>query len=155
MGKFILAIQVIRSIFSTDGFMPHGHCYLWMPSLVWTMVITDTLIGVAYVSISLSLYTLVKKIKIPFHAVFLAFGLFIFACGATHFVEVYTLWTPAYWFAGLIKVVTAIASVATAISLFPLKNKIITFAEKARVSELQSHQLEARPRAPRSATLWC
>ena len=48
--------ELIKNITSNQGFMPHGHCYLWNPSLVWTMVATDLLIGVAYVSIALSLY---------------------------------------------------------------------------------------------------
>src|SRR5690349_2013191 len=118
-----------HELFSSNGFMPHGHCYLWTPSLVWTMVVTDSLIGLAYVSISLSLYGLVKRIKVPFSAVFLAFGVFIAACGATHFMEVWTLWTPSYWMAALVKVVTAAASVITAFWLVRLKPKIMGLAE--------------------------
>ena len=77
--------------FAESGFMPHGHCYLWQPALVWTNVITDGLIGLAYVSISLSLYGLIRKIKLPFSAMVLSFGIFIGACGATHFLEVWKL----------------------------------------------------------------
>ena len=121
--------------FSTEGFMPHGHCYLWSPTLVWTMVITDFLIGIAYVSISICLYILVRRIRLPFSSVFLAFGLFIAACGATHFMEIVTLWNPNYWLAALIKIITACASVATAVILFPLFPRIVEFAAAARLSE--------------------
>ena len=124
--------------------MPHGHCYLWNAGLVWTMVATDLLIGLAYLSISFSLYTLVRRIKVPFHAVFAAFGLFIFACGLTHFMEVYTLWTPSYWLAAFVKVVTATTSVATALSLHPLKPKIVAFAELAKLSERRRIDLAER-----------
>src|SRR6266478_258058 len=103
--------DVFKTFFSQDGFMPHGHCYLWNPALVWTMVISDSLIGLAYTSISMILYSLVRKIKLPFSAMFVAFGVFILACGATHWMEVFTLWIPAYWIAALVKVVTAAASV--------------------------------------------
>ena len=39
---------------------------------------------------------------------FLAFGAFIIACGGTHFVEIFTLWVPAFWFAGNVKLITAL-----------------------------------------------
>ena len=128
--------------FSSVGFMPHGHCYLWQPSLVTTMVITDVLIGLAYVSISLCLYVLVRRIQLPFSAMFLAFGLFIAACGTTHFMEVLTLWYPAYWAAAFVKVITAMASVATALIMFPLFPRVIEFASAARLSEERKKQLE-------------
>jgi signal transduction histidine kinase len=130
------------STFSNAGFMPHGHCYLWTPALVWTMVTTDMLIGLAYVSISLCLYVLVRRIRLPFSAMFLAFGMFIAACGATHFMEVYNLWYSNYWLAALVKVITATASVATAIIMFPLFPRIMGFATAARLSEERKNQLE-------------
>jgi signal transduction histidine kinase len=128
--------------FTNEGFMPHGHCYLWTPALVWTMVGTDLLIGLAYVSISICLYVLVRRIRLPFSAMFLAFGAFIAACGTTHFMEVYNLWFSNYWLAAFVKVITAVASVITAVILFPLFPKIVQFASTARLSEERKKQLE-------------
>ena len=66
----------LRHVFASDGFMPHGHCYLWRPGLVWLHVVSDVLIGVAYVTISATLANLVSRIRnIPFNWIFLAFGL--------------------------------------------------------------------------------
>jgi C4-dicarboxylate-specific signal transduction histidine kinase len=129
-------------LFSNPGFMPHIHCYLDTPALVATMFTTDMLIGLAYVSISVSLYLLVKKINLPFSFMFLAFGLFIAACGATHFMEVYTLWYPAYWAAALVKFITATASVVTAILLFPLAPKVVRLAETAKLAEQNRLKLQ-------------
>jgi C4-dicarboxylate-specific signal transduction histidine kinase len=130
------------SYFSEAGFMPHGHCYLWNPGLVWTHVVTDLLIGLAYVSISLSLYSLIRKIQLPFSAMVLSFGVFIGACGATHFMEVWNLWYASYWWAAFVKVLTAIASVATGLWLIKLKPQIIAVAEAAKLSEQRREQLE-------------
>ena len=121
--------------------MPHIHCYLNRPSLVWTMAITDFLIGLSYVFISFSLYDLIKKIHLPFSFVVLCFGIFIFACGMTHFMEVYTLWNPSYWVAAFVKFVTAVASVATAIFLIKTAPKIILFAKAAEESEQKGIEL--------------
>lgn len=131
------------SVFSRIG-MPHEFCYLREPKLVWLHVVSDLLIGAAYVSISATLGYLVFKASkgIPFHWVFLAFGLFITSCGLTHFMEVWVIWEPVYWLSGYVKVVTAAASVATAIALFPLVPKVFQLIEAARHSEQRRLQIE-------------
>src|SRR5438093_1517890 len=100
-----IAPEFWRKIFSTQGFMPHGHCYFWRPEVVWLHVGSDMLIGLSYVAISATLAYLVHKARreIPFHWMILGFGLFIVACGGTHFMEVWTLWQPRYWLSGDIK----------------------------------------------------
>ena len=131
--------------------MPHIHCYLGDPGLVWTMVIADSFIGFAYIGISLTLWSLIRKIRIPYSLIIVCFGLFIGACGATHFMEVWTLWNPDYWVSAFVKIITAVASVGTGIYLFRLRNMLVNFAESARLSEdrkteleKSSHELERR-----------
>ena len=74
---------------AADGFMPHAVCYLWDASLLAVHAVTDALIGLSYVAISTTLALLVYRTRreIPFHTMFLAFGAFIVACGATHFMH--------------------------------------------------------------------
>src|SRR5262249_35211165 len=119
--------RFLEHLLTADGFMPHGHCYLWNPGLVWLHVTSDSLIAAAYVAISGMLVYLVRRARrsIPFEWVFLAFGLFIVACGGTHMMEVWTLWTPVYWLSGLVKAITAFASVGTALLLPPLIPKAL------------------------------
>jgi hypothetical protein len=59
-------------------------------------VAADAFIAAAYFAISVTLAYLLYKARrdIPFHGMFLAFGLFIIACGGTHFMEVVTIWIP-------------------------------------------------------------
>jgi hypothetical protein len=33
------------------NFMPHGHCYLWRPDVLWLRVGSDTLIALSYCAI--------------------------------------------------------------------------------------------------------
>jgi len=117
-----------------DGpYLPHGYCYLWNQPLLLTHLLSDTLIGLSYVAISLSLAFLVHRARndIPFSLVFVAFGLFIVACGLTHFMEVWTLWHPSYWAAGAVKVVTAAASVTTAVAMpFTIPKILLTVRAK-------------------------
>src|SRR4029450_670482 len=104
-------------LFAQD-FMPHGVCYLWTPEIIWLHAISDTIITLSYYVIPLALVYFVRRRKdLPFHWMFLRFGVVIFGCGATHAMEVWTLWHGTYRLAGLIKAVTAAASVLTAVLL--------------------------------------
>jgi PAS domain S-box-containing protein len=129
---------------SSGVFHPHGYCYLWLPSLVSTHVISDLLIGLSYVAISTTLVFLVWRARrdLPFSWMFIAFGAFIVCCGATHFMEIWTLWTPVFWLSAGVKIVTAVASVATAVALPPLVPKVLALVADARLSEQRRLQLE-------------
>ena len=136
--------QWLESVLQKSSFfMPHGHCYLWIPSLLWLHVISDLLIGIAYVGISLLLYLFVRRIRLPFSPVFIAFGLFIGLCGLTHFMSVWTVWNPDYLVDGVLKAATAAASVATAIGLFFIRPQIEAVVHTARLSEERRVQLES------------
>ena len=135
--------EKVQDSFSQYGFMPHGHCYLWKPLLVSIHVISDALIGLAYISISITLYGLVKRIKLPFNGVVLCFGVFIGACGLTHFMEIWNLWNADYWWSAWVKAITAIASVGTGIYLFKLRHTIVNVAEAAKLAEQRRLDLES------------
>ncbi len=135
--------QLVSNLFK-DDYMPHVHCYLETTNLVWLHVISDASIGFSYVAISVVLMVLVIKAKsdIPFHSLFLAFGLFIISCGATHLMEVWTLWNPVYWLSGGIKLITAAASVTTAVSLPFAVPKILQLINRSKIVEEKTAQLE-------------
>src|SRR3984885_13329278 len=112
--------EFLRKLFSSD-FMPHGHCYLWKPEIVWLHAISDGAIALSYLFIPLALVYFVRKRRdLPFHWVFFMFGVFILGCGATHAMEIWTLWHGTYRLAGVIKAITAGASIATAAALVPM-----------------------------------
>jgi PAS domain S-box-containing protein len=130
--------------FLSSDFMPHGHCYLWKPGLVWLEVVSNLFIGLAYLSISSTLIYLVRRIRdIPFQRMYLAFGVFIVTCGLTHFMDIVVIWHPIYWFDAGIRVITAVASVGTAIILFPLVPKAVALAQTAKVAHERGLALKA------------
>lgn len=114
-------MEFLRTLFSANDFMPHGFCYSWNAGLVWLHVISDSLIALSYLSIPVTLvYFIRKRRDLPFNWMFVSFGIFILACGATHIMEVWTLWHATYWLSGAVKVVTALASLTTAVLLVKL-----------------------------------
>jgi two-component system, LuxR family, sensor kinase FixL len=148
----IFGLPTVATAATAADFLPHAVCYLWDRNLLAVHAVTDVLIGLSYVAISTTLAFLVSRARrdIPFHWIFIAFGAFIVACGATHLMEVWTLWTAAYWTAGAVKIVTALASVATALVLPPLVPKALGMIQAAKKVEEQAQTLrvsEARFRA--------
>ncbi len=114
-------IDFLKALFSADGFMPHGHCYLWRPGVLWLHITSDALIALAYYSIPFTLvYFTRKRRDVPFNWMFLCFAIFIIACGTTHLMEIWVIWHPTYWLSGSIKAITALVSVPTAILLVKL-----------------------------------
>ena len=141
---FIVWPSLLKAVLAAD-FLPHLYCYLRNPALVWTHVVADTFIGISYLAISITLAYLVKKSRydIPFPWMFLAFGLFIIACGGTHFMEVVTVWIPVYVFSAAVKVFTAGASVVTA-AIFPFTvPKVLDLIQQGKASEQITSELRA------------
>jgi PAS domain-containing protein len=109
-----------------EGFMPHAHCYLWETNVMWLHIISDALITLAYLTIPVTLIYIARKRKdLPFDWMFACFGLLILACGATHALEVWTIWDPVYRLSGTLKAITALASIATAILLVRLVPQLL------------------------------
>ena len=117
----LLGVLLRHALFSTNGFMPHGHCYFWDPRVVYLHVISDGLTALAYFTIPFTLIYLVNKRRdLSFDWIFLCFAIFIVACGMTHVMEIVSVWRPYYWLSGAFKAITALASVPTAILLWRL-----------------------------------
>jgi signal transduction histidine kinase/ActR/RegA family two-component response regulator len=57
------------------------------------------------------------------------------ACGLTHVFSIYTLWVPVYGIEGIVKAITAMASVITALVLWPLIPKIIAIPSSAQLRQ--------------------
>lgn len=143
VAAIALIPAAVRNI-SSSNFLPHVACYLYDKQLVALHVGSDAAIWLAYLAISCTLVYLVWRTRreIPFSWMFLAFGLFIIACGFTHFMEMVVLWKPLYWLAGDVKLVTAVASVVTAVALPTVIPQIHSMVSSAHVSEQRGLQLE-------------
>lgn len=103
-----------------SDYMAHGFCFSWEPGLVWLHVASDILTGAAYYAIALAMaYFAYKRKDVPFFSVFLFFGIFIMACGTTHFFAAYTVYAPDYWPEGYVKAFTMAVSVVAAILFIP------------------------------------
>jgi hypothetical protein len=134
--------QLVSWLFSSSGFMPHGHCYLWQPGTLWLNVASDAVIASAYYAIPFALYYFVRerRTEIPYPGILLMFAAFIFLCGSTHLMEIWTVWRPDYRLAGLLKAVTGIVSLTTMLALFQVMPKAMLLRSPSQLRR----EVEAR-----------
>jgi signal transduction histidine kinase len=124
--------ETIDRILAIQGLAPHGYCLLWNPALVWAHVFSDALIAAAYFSIPFVLWRLLAiRNDLQFGWMLGLFATFILACGLTHVIGIVTLWIPAYGWEALIKLITAAASVGTAVLLIPLLPRLAAIPSPA------------------------
>ncbi len=107
-------------------FLPHGHCFFWKPDILWLHVVSDALITISYYSIPLALIALVRKRDdLAFNWMFGLFASFIFLCGTTHLISIWTMWSGYYYIEGSVKLLTGLVSAVTAVLLWPLIPKAV------------------------------
>lgn len=118
---------LLRSIFTPQQYMPHGHCYLWQTPLVGLHVTSDLLIALAYFSIPVVLLISTYRYgqQVLSQKVTLLFSGFIVLCGTGHLFDIVTLWYPVYWLAGTVRALTALVSVYTAFELISLVPQLL------------------------------
>jgi len=132
-------------LFDGAGFIPRAQCGEWTTGLIRLHNVSDFLIWTAYLAIPIVLVSFAwrRRNELPFQKIFLLFGLFIVACGTTHLMDIVLFYHPLYRLAGLVKVVTAIASWGTVLALIP----IVPRALAMRSPELLEREIEERQSA--------
>jgi signal transduction histidine kinase len=104
-----------------DSLMPHVVCWAASPRLIWTMLVTNLITFLSYLTIATTLIYLVRRTRrVLAHDwiyFLVGFALFILACGSTHLLEVVTTWVPVFWADAWTNIVTAALSAYVAIML--------------------------------------
>lgn len=106
-------------MFDDVTLMPHAVCWAAAPHLIWTMVVTNAITFLSYVSICITLFVLASRtrrvIAKDWGYFLVGFALFIVACGSTHAMEVVTTWIPVFWIDAITNIITAVLSAWVAV----------------------------------------
>ncbi len=129
--------NAIKEFFSSGDFMPHGHCFLWQPGILWLHLASDVIIFASYYSIPFALiYFARKRPDMPFRLLFTLFSLFILLCGTTHLFNIWVLWYPDYWPEGIVKALTAAVSLCTAVLVWKLMPQLLMVPSPNQLQKL-------------------
>jgi hypothetical protein len=101
--------------FSADGYIPHGFCLSWDPDLMAAVVLSNALIALAYMFVTVVLvFKAIEPTPVVPRWLFWAYAAFIFCCGLSHVLDDVTLWFPVYRLQAFVLVVTALVSLIAA-----------------------------------------
>ncbi len=100
------------------AFVPHGQSFGWQPGVTALHVGAGVLIAVASIAIALGIAHFVRRRPdLAYQPLFSLLAAFIGAIGVLHVLGAIVVVYPAYWTEGVVKSLTALAGVATALTL--------------------------------------
>lgn len=135
-----------KNLFRSGDWPARWNCGKWSEFHGWLYIISDILIFAAYFTIPFLLINfIIRKKNVPFPKIFWLFGMFIFACGATHLIDAFMFWVPAYRVSALMRFFTAVVSWATIFALYrvlPAAFSLKTPHELERIVEQRTNELQ-------------
>jgi two-component system NtrC family sensor kinase len=106
----------LRTLFSTEIFLPRGHEYLWTPRLLALELGSNAVIAVSCLAMAVALARIVgRRVGIGRRAQ-IALGLLVACAAATHLSDLWVIWAPR-WLDALVRCGTAVIAVTAAIAL--------------------------------------
>ncbi|MDJ1184739.1 response regulator [Roseofilum casamattae] len=142
--------NVLDPALSPSEYMPHSSC-LWQTPLIWLNATSDLLIALAYFATSAMLiYFVRKRGSMPSISIFYLFSAFMLLCGIGHLLEIWTLWYPAHWFAGIEQAMTALVSGIAALQIVVLLPKFLDLETPEALEQINRElqgEIEQRERA--------
>jgi signal transduction histidine kinase/FixJ family two-component response regulator len=107
-------------------YTPRSQCMNDENPVIWLNLISDAAIAISYYSIPLALIYFVRRRRdFTFHWLIVGFAAFILACGTTHVFNIIAIWNPVYRLDGIVKAITGVLSILTAIAIWPLIPKAL------------------------------
>ena len=141
-------------LLDTSSYPPRWHCGQWTSAMGWLHIISDVAIFLAYFMIPCLLVFFIRKRRdVPMTPVFWLFAAFILSCGVGHLIEAGIFWFPAYRLAGLVKLMTAVVSLATVVVLAKLIPLALTIPGIAKLNVQLAQEIEERKRTEEALQL--
>jgi len=144
-------VLTLESLIDASGFVPRAVCGSWTEGEVLLNNAADLAVALAYLVIPFVLTRLQRRRPdLPFSWILVVFGLFIVTCGATHLMEIVLFYHPVYRLAGLIKVLTALASWAAVIALMKISPALLALRSPQELEALNAElalEVEQRRKA--------
>ncbi|MBT9316080.1 GAF domain-containing hybrid sensor histidine kinase/response regulator [Leptothoe spongobia] len=127
--------NLLQTILSLSEYSPSPYCDQWQMSLVILHVISSLVIALAYFSIPLALYFTYKRYRdFTSERVFWLLGAFIALCGTGYLLDVWAIWYPTYGLAVMIRGLTALIAVYTAVELIARLPELLTLKSPSELA---------------------
>ena len=138
-----------------SDFAPHGQALIGQPEILWIHVVSDALIALAYLLILIALSSFVKKRPdLSPGGTFAFLGFFLFACAVTHLMEIWSVWHGTFRLFGMIKAITGVAGIATAMLLLKAIPDVLSLPSSEELNLARSMLESEQTDRQRERTSW-
>lgn len=135
----------IRLIFDTTDFTPGWDRPFGSPAYVWVHIIAALTIWAAFTAVPLGIAVyLIRRPDTPFPRLLWLFAAFLLLCGSTHLMNAVVYWWPAFRLSALLRLLAAVASLATMAVLFARLPQLLRFPSLASLNAQLLQASEAR-----------
>ncbi len=142
LSAMLVAMGMLTRLFDPSGFPARWRCGEWSEPLGWLHIVSDLAIFVAYAAIPTGLAViLIRRRSVEFPVLIVLFVAFILACGLTHATDALMFYHPIYRFLGLMKALTAVISLTTAVVLIGALPQLLGMPEIQRTNTKLKGQL--------------
>ncbi len=131
------------NLLDTTGFRPRWVCGYWPANLGWLHICSDIAIFCAYAAIPTALlYFILRRVDVPLRGIVWLFAAFILSCGITHALDASMFYHPAYRLLGVMKLVTAVVSIITAIALVRAMPQVLSVPGRLHDQETEIERVK-------------
>ena len=125
-----------------NGLMMYWHSYFWKLGLTRAAIASNLLIALFYYFVFILLvYFAGQQRGLPYAGIFMLFGVFTFASGTTHLMDVWTLWHPNDSLAEVVEATIAAIALLTALLSVRLLPKVLGQARSKHPEATNQSQL--------------
>ena len=128
--------------FDTDGFPPRWLCgggWTAEPLWGWLHIVSDVVLAGVYLAVPVAvLLFLRRRPDASYRPIYMLFGTVFLLCGIVHGIDALIFYTPLYRLSAYAKVVTAMVSLVTLVSLLRVLPRLLSMQTPERVAEIVS-----------------
>ena len=138
-----------------SDYAPHGQAFVGQPELLWIHVVSDALIALTYLLILIALTSFVKnRAGLSLRGLFALAAFFLFACAVTHLMEIWSVWHGTFRLFGMIKAITGVAGIATAVLLLRAIPDALSLPSSEELNLARSMLESEKTERERERTSW-
>lgn len=138
------AKEFFSSLFDSTDWTPRWQNGNWSSLHGWLYIISDVIIWFSFFMIPLTLVYFNYRRNImsgQLRSVLFLFITFILACGITHLIDAAIFWWPVYRFSVLIKLITAVFSLATLFALIKITPYVMEFKSPSMLKKIVEERM--------------
>jgi signal transduction histidine kinase len=131
-------------LFNPTGLTPHAFCLAWEPWLIWLHALGNLGVAIAYTGIPIVGWMFLRTRRdMQYWPLYALTAAFIWFCGLTHWLNLLTLWVPAYGLSAVVMAATALISLFAFGTLLRSRREIMALPTPVQLQEARDTALRA------------